>query len=95
MNLDVAGLGLNFDQLVSSHNDIIFISGSCIEGFGNPKSDFDFYYETGFLKNLQASCLLVQDDYYIDFETLSRQGMFELGKRINILTNNSKRKSRI
>jgi hypothetical protein len=71
--------------VVSSPDDIVYISGSLIEGFGNQASDIDVFLITAGEPQYRGPFGSVLGDYYLDLEVYTREGMQALASRINAL----------
>jgi hypothetical protein len=71
--------------VVSSPDDIVYISGSLIEGFGNQASDIDVFLITAGEPQYHGPFGSVLGDYYLDLEVYAREGMQALASRLNAL----------
>ncbi len=71
--------------VVSSPDDIAYISGSLMEGFGNPSSDIDIFLITAGEPDYHGPFGSVLGDYYLDLEVFTNSGMRELSSRLNAL----------
>ncbi len=71
------------ETVVSSPDDIAYISGSLIEGFGNPSSDIDIFLITAGEPQYRGPFGSVLGDYYLDLEVYTRDHMGELVTRLN------------
>ena len=59
---------LNIDRFISSPGDFAYLSGSIIEGFGNPRSDIDVFVVLAEGEGIPVPVAEIHDDYYVDFE---------------------------
>lgn len=71
--------------VVSSPEDIAYISGSLIEGFGNASSDIDVFLITAGDPAYNGPFGTALGDYYLDLEIFTRCGMQALSERLNVL----------
>ena len=71
------------ETVVSSPDDIAYISGSLIEGFGNPSSDIDVFLITAGEPRYRGPFGSVLGDYYLDLEVYTRDHMLDLVTRLN------------
>ncbi|HEU0075831.1 MAG TPA: hypothetical protein VFS30_17665 [Dehalococcoidia bacterium] len=71
--------------VVSSPDDIAYISGSLIEGFGNSSSDIDLFLITAADPAYNGPFGTALGDYYLDLEIFTRDGMRVLTERLNTL----------
>jgi predicted nucleotidyltransferase len=71
--------------VVSSPDDIVYISGSLIEGFGNPSSDIDVFLVTPGEPEYRGPFASVLGDFYLDLEVYTRSRMLELAERLAAL----------
>ena len=71
--------------IVSRPVDIVYISGSLIEGFGNPSSDIDVFLVTAAEPEYRGPFGSVLGDFYLDLEIYSRDQLLELSVRLNAL----------
>jgi len=71
--------------IVSNPDDIVYISGSLIEGFGNASSDIDVFLVTAQQPEYRGPFGSVLGDFYLDLEVYRRGHMLELASRLNAL----------
>lgn len=71
--------------VVSSPDDIAYVSGSLMEGFGNSSSDLDLFLVTTGDPTYNGPFGTALGDYYLDLEIFTRDGMQALTDRLNVL----------
>ena len=71
--------------VVSSQDDIAYLSGSLIEGFGNSASDIDLFLVTAEDPKYGGGIGSLLGDYYLDLELHRFDHMHDLVERLNAL----------
>ncbi|MYD36225.1 MAG: hypothetical protein F4X20_04245 [Dehalococcoidia bacterium] len=78
---------LHLDQLMDSvlatPSDLAFVSGSRVEGLGNPTSDIDAFIVTTEPKHFSTAWLVSLGRYNIDFELLEKSELLQLAENFN------------
>jgi hypothetical protein len=68
--------------VVTSADDVVYISGSLIEGFGNAASDVDVFLITPRPRDYRGPFGTVLGDYYVDLEIYTAEQMHDLSARV-------------
>jgi len=71
--------------IVSSPEDVVYISGSLMEGFGNTASDIDVFLITAEEPEYRGPFGSVLGEYYLDLEIYTRARVQELSERLDAL----------
>lgn len=73
---------LHIERFASHPGDFAYLSGSIVEGFGNPRSDIDVFVVLAEGEGLPAPAVEVHDDYYVDFEIYGSQAFGATLRRV-------------
>lgn len=76
--------GFKFEGIIDPEQDIVFISGSRMEGFGNASSDIDLFVVSNFNSPTIYPIITPSDEgYYIDVEVHSFDEISNLYSKVN------------
>lgn len=84
--LGVSAESLYLDEILNSDQDLALITGSRVEGFGNPRSDIDVYVVfADESKVFSGARIRPVGDYSIDYEAYSWPSLRALADKLNTL----------
>jgi hypothetical protein len=75
------------EEIISSPDDIVFVSGSLVEGFGNENSDLDLFLVRAEGERTEDPRLVLStvgvEGAYVDYEVYNQANMAAIAARIN------------